>query len=503
MISAGVIDRYDVETTAARLDSVYFTHEYLQIDEPQPATDAHDLPTTGVTPFHLWPSQRTVMDTLRAERMVLMLKARQLGISWVVCAYALHTCLFNAGQQGLIFSKGQLEANELIRRINVMYLRLPEWMRARLPALMRENSSELAWSNGSRVLSLPATPNAGRSLTASFVVLDEAAFLAWAEQLYTALKPTIDGGGKLIILSTANGVGNLFHRLWNRAAAGYGSFTPIFLPWTARPGRDAAWYQRVVEDADDPATVPQEYPATPEEAFLVTGQVRFAKAWLDYQTTNYARPALPFGRWADAGRWADTLPAVLADIPGLAIWTPPQPGRRYVMGADVAEGIAGGDYDACAIWEAETWDQVAELHGLWEPEEYAEFLAVVGDVYRADALVERNQHGHAAIARLRRLRYPRIGLGRDGRAGWVTNQQTKPQMIDQLAGALKDHLCRIRSRAAIAELLVYRKLDGGKTGAPAGYNDDRVMSQALALQAAIRPVVQPTRQSNYLTGSNR
>ncbi len=493
MTAALELDRFDVETTMCRLDSVYFTHEYLQIDEPQPAMDSHDAGGAGVCPFHLWPCQRDLLDTLRRERMVLILKARQLGISWVVCAYALYTCLFNAGQQGLIFSKGQLEANELIRRIKVMYLRLPDWMRARLPALMRENSSELAWDNGSRVLSLPATTNAGRSLTASFVILDEAAFLAWAEQLYTALKPTIDGGGKLIILSTANGVGNLFHRLWNRAAQGYGSFFPIFLPWTARPGRDAAWYQRVLEDADDPATVPQEYPATAEEAFLVTGNVRFAKTWLDYQVANFVRPPMPFR----------DMPAPLLEIPGLTLWTLPQIGRRYVMGADVAEGVAGGDYDYAALWEAESWDQVAEIHGLWEPEEYAEYLCAVGDFYDADALIERNQHGHAAIARMRRLRYQRLGLGRDGRVGWVTNQQTKPQMIDQLAGALKDHLCRIRSRASIAELMVYRRLEGGKTGAPSGYNDDRVMGNALALQAATRPIVLPTRQSNYRTGSTR
>ncbi len=168
-------------------------------------------------PFRLWPSQIGVVWALMLQRLIIILKARQLGISWICCGYVLWRCLFQPGQLVLLFSKSQDDADELLRRVKVLYERLPEWLLRACPSVVKDNTTVLAWSNGSRVRSLPATKSAGRSLTASVVVLDEAAFLVWADVLYGALKPTIDGGGQLIILSTANGIGNLFHRLWTRA----------------------------------------------------------------------------------------------------------------------------------------------------------------------------------------------------------------------------------------------------------------------------------------------
>lgn len=268
------------------------------IDEPQGES-------VTVIPFNLWPAQLALAWSLMTERLLLILKARQLGISWLCCAYALWLCLFQEGRVVLLFSKGQIEANELARRILVLYERLPEWMRAAGPALVTQNTTELAWDNGSRVQSLAATKNAGRSFTASLVIADEFAFLQWPDTLYTAMKPTVDGGGQLIILSTAGGENNLFHALWKEAAKGASRFRPIFLPWQARPDRDADWYAQVEADAVSPLLVQQEYPATPEEAFVSTGGERFLPAigWWDncYEMLPPLTPQEPMVIAADAG----------------------------------------------------------------------------------------------------------------------------------------------------------------------------------------------------------
>lgn len=224
----------------------------------------------GVMPFALWDAQEALLADMTANRLLLILKARQLGISWLVCAYALWLCLYKPGKVVLAFSKGQEEANELTRRVTVMYERLPEALRATLPSVEKSNTEEVAWSNGSRFKSMPATQGAGRTFTASLAIMDEAAFMGYADKLYTSLKPTIDGGGQLIVLSTANGRSNLFYELCQRAVAGVGGFVFRFLPWWARPGRDAAWYAATEADAVDSALMRQEYPATPEEAFEAT-----------------------------------------------------------------------------------------------------------------------------------------------------------------------------------------------------------------------------------------
>lgn len=252
-----------------------FFDRYLLIDDPQAPT--------GTVPFVLWEAQRDVLRQITQHRLIVILKSRQLGISWLVCGYALWLCLFHPGRVVLLFSQGQTEADELLRRISSMYYRLPEAVRNALPRALVVNTSKMAWGNGSRVLSLPATKKAGRTFTASLVVMDEAAHMEYAEDLFVATKPTIDGGGQLIMISTARGTGNLFHQVWTDAQAGTNRFVPLFLPWSARPGRDDTWYAQRVAEYRDLRLVHQEYPATPEEAFEATTLDRFLPSisWWD------------------------------------------------------------------------------------------------------------------------------------------------------------------------------------------------------------------------------
>lgn len=221
---------------------------------------------TALAPFDLWPSQHQVLDTLTRERLVVFLKARQLGISWLTCGFVLHACTLTPGQPWLLFSQGQLEANELTRRIGVLYHQHSDL--AALPRLVKDNTQDLLWDNGSRVLSLPATKKAGRSFTAAGVVLDEWAFMTWGRGVLAAVKPTIDAGGKLIIISSADGPGTSYHRFWESAKSGSSGYTPIFLPWFARPDRDAQWRDRkIAESNGDEASILREYPANDIEAF--------------------------------------------------------------------------------------------------------------------------------------------------------------------------------------------------------------------------------------------
>lgn len=269
------------------LDALTFIERHVLIDDAQDRGDGR-----GVMPFVLWPSQRDLLATIERERLLLILKARQLGVSWLACAYALWLCLHRPGRVVLVFSKGQDEANEMLRRVKVMYWRLPDAVRSALPALIKENTEEMEWANGSRVKSMPATKSSGRTYTASLVILDEFAFLQWATELYTALKPTVDGGGKLIILSTANGTGNLFYDLWQRAADGASRFATAFLDWRARPDRDDAWYAATAADAVQSSLMAQEYPATPDEAFAATNAARFLPSILWWDACKAALPPL-------------------------------------------------------------------------------------------------------------------------------------------------------------------------------------------------------------------
>lgn len=325
-------DRGAIEVAKCSADCAYFTDTYGQLDQPQGDGGVATIP------FRLWPAQTALLWRLMTERQILILKARQLGISWLLCAYALWLCLYHPGRVVLLFSRGQLEADELLRRIKVLYRRLPDWLRSALPNVTTDNASEIGWSNGSRAQSLPATENAGRSFTASLVVMDEFAFMQWADKLYTAVKPTIDGGGQLVILSTANGISNLFADLWERTLKGATRFLPVFLSWRMRPDRDDAWFAQVNQDAVDPLLVDQEYPSSPEQAFIATDRSSFLGSIIWWDECQAALPPLdnatPILLAADAGVADDTF--ALIGVTGaqgkiaaryVRAWEPPPGGR--------------------------------------------------------------------------------------------------------------------------------------------------------------------------------
>ena len=249
--------------------------------------DPHES-RVSIIPFALWPAQAQALATIRENPQTIILKARQLGMSWLVLAYALWLCLYHEHQTVMVFSKDQDSANEMIRRVKGMYLRLSE----KPSALEVDNVQTLTWENGSRVKSFAATEDAGSSFTASLTILDEFSKMRYADELYTAVKPTIDDGGRIVIISTAKGEGNPFHKLWQAAVKHINAFTPIFLPWQARPGRDAAWYARTASDAISPALHQQEYPANPAEAFASVGEDRFLPDTTLWDACRETLPAL-------------------------------------------------------------------------------------------------------------------------------------------------------------------------------------------------------------------
>jgi hypothetical protein len=230
-------------------------------------------------PFVLWHDQITTLETMHDERLLVVLKARQLGVSWLACLYALRMCTLYAGQPVLCLSRGQLEANELVHRISFMHHKHTD--RADLPRLTKDNTADLEWENGSSVVSLAATKNAGRSLTAALAILDEWAFMAWPRETLAAVKPTIDAGGKLFIISSADGQGSAYHQFWQHAQARNNGYKAVFLPWFSHPGRDASWReQKIVESSGDTASVLREYPANDLEAFTAAAGLVY-DVWSD------------------------------------------------------------------------------------------------------------------------------------------------------------------------------------------------------------------------------
>ena len=161
----------------------------------------YDPLARGWTPFHLWPSQVEALGKLERGRLAVILKARQLGMSWLTVGFGLWHMIFRPAATVLLFSQRDDEAVHLLTfRLRGMYDRLPPLFKAR--AVTRDNAHEFRLSNGSAALAFPTT--GGRSYTASMAIVDEADHTEDLDGLLNAVKPTIDAGGRLILLSTVD-----------------------------------------------------------------------------------------------------------------------------------------------------------------------------------------------------------------------------------------------------------------------------------------------------------
>lgn len=244
--------------------------------------------TAGWVPFHLWPAQKDVAHKFQNGRLVVILKARQLGMTWLAVAYALWSMLFRPVATVLLFSLRDDEAVKLKERLRGMYDHLPDWLQQRFP-IDKDNDHELVLENESTALAFPAT--AGDSYTGTLVVIDEADLIPNLAKLIRSVKPTIDAGGKMFLLSRVDKFREVeqspFKKIYLAAKRGKTKWIPIFLPWHARPGRDEQWYADTRADAierthnDD--EMAEQYPGTDEEALAPPNYGgRFKADWFRY-----------------------------------------------------------------------------------------------------------------------------------------------------------------------------------------------------------------------------
>jgi len=230
------------------------------------------------TRFEMWQAQRDVLDEFEREKLNIVLKARQLGLTWLALSYVLWKMIFNVGFTVVGLSRGEDEAKEMVRRLKFMLERAPKWL-IRFHKDAPDDWDGPVWEDQtlnmkihhptgapSRFLADAANKDSGRSFTANVVIIDEWAIQPWAYDIWQAAYPVVNRptGGKVIGISTAK-PGTLFHDIW-KTAPGNG-FNRIFLPWSSDPRRTQEWYEATKRAL--PRTYRAEYPSTAVEAFSV------------------------------------------------------------------------------------------------------------------------------------------------------------------------------------------------------------------------------------------
>jgi len=462
-VAKGQGERERIEWLKCSGDVAYFLHNYAWI---------FNATQRAWIQFLLWGAQYEVLDQLVSGHHYIVLKARQLGLTWLCLGYALWLMLFRPAAVVLLFSKREDEAQELLYRLQKMYERLPPWMQCQ--RVVKANMSEFELSNGSMALCFPTT--GGRSYTGTLVLADEADYIPDLNGFLNSVKPTVDAGGQMLLISTSDKkqpqstFKRLFRAAWHRISNEYRA---IFLPWSARPERTEEWYRRISHDmreqdgSDD--NLHQEYPETPEQALAArTLDKRIPAEWVE-RVSAAARP------WPGAGGGLSLV--------GLSLFRVPQAGHWYALGVDPAEGNPTSDESAICVLDVDTGEQVAVLGARIQPASLADSAAKLAAFYNEGVImVERNNHGHSVLLWLAENTTAYVAEGPDSKPGWLSNVKGKSLMYDAVTEGCRDGVLLLHDETTISQI---GNIDGSTLRAPDGEHDDRADALALAWVASL------------------
>ena len=490
---------------------------------------------------------------------VQVLKARRGGFSTDIAAQMFHYCEFNKGKNGLVVAHLKPNANNIAQISRRFQQQFPkEQIGIKIP-LVRE-SDELEWGEvdghpwDSRIIVATASSrNFARSFDYSFVHLSECAHYESPDAI-AAAKDAAQFAEYIYEESTANGMDAYFYKSWQSAmylheVKQYWSKNRSLPPqWNGKYKFFWAWWQdegyhvpltetqklRILEDLSElekegvqkfkwtPEQIEwrrrkiagdcseqsqmdpedyfrQEYPSSPEEAFVSSGSSVFPTVTLSNMEYNHARP-----RFHGALKGFDSNGAMLQkakterpDNSPFVIWEEPKAQHQYIIGARSAEGLKHTDYSVVIVFDRTNGDflrEVACYRGQATGIELGDVCAWLGFKYHGAYIIPEATRP-ATAQRLVAKRYPYLYLRKnEERVGNHTTAPTnfvpgfkaqrglREMILDHAQDAFRREEVMLKSKWCIREHIIYTNIDGERK-APVGETDDGVIAAALAIYA--------------------
>jgi hypothetical protein len=440
-------------------DPVYFFNQYGKIQHP----------LKGLIPFNTFDFQDDCVDYFNEERFNIILKSRQLGISTLTAAYSVWLALFYKDKNILVIATKMAVAMNFIKKTKVFIKNLPPWLI--IPEIVHNTKQSIEFSNGSQIKAVPTSDDAGRSEALSLLIVDEAAFIRNFEELWTGLYPTLSTGGRAIVLSTPNGVGNQYHTLYSKADLGENIFNPIVLPWDVHPERDEEWFERETANMSK-KQIAQELLCD----FAASGDTFMTIDDLEYIRTMVRSPIERWGYENNCWTWKYALS-----------------GHKYIVSADVATGT-GADYSAFHVIDIDESEIVCEFKGKMQPDRFALLMAEAGRRYNNAVLCpEVNSWGYACVMKLKEINYENLYFSSNKdrmsymydkdsfdlkKIGFMTKGSNREKILTKLDEVLRNKNLKVYSSRFYDELKTF-VWKGKRLQAQKGSHDDLIMALAI------------------------
>lgn len=430
-------------------DPIYFARNYIKVI----ALDK------GLVHFDLYPYQEEMFNHFQENRFNVVLACRQSGKSISACAYLLWFVLFNSEKTVAILANKGATAREMLARITLMLENIPFFLQPGSKAL---NKGSLEFSNNSRIVAAATSGSSIRGMSVNLLYLDEFAFVERAAEFYTSTYPVVSSGKdtKIIVTSTANGIGNQFHKVWEGAVQGINEFKPFRVDWWDVPGRDETWKEQTIANTSQ-LQFDQEFGNT----FFGTGDTLISADCL------LSLRAKPYERLLEGGL--------------LKIYREPEKGHEYVMTVDVSKG-RGQDYSTFNLLDISTrpFEQVAvyrnnTISPILFPNVIYKYAKSYNDAY---VVIESNDQGSVVCNGLYHdLEYENMHVESAIKAnalGIEINRKTKRLGCSAIKDILENNKLNIVDEQTILEISTF-EARGQSYEASEGNHDDLMMNLVM------------------------
>ncbi len=459
---------------------------------------------------------------------IIILKARQMGFSTETEGIIFKNVVTNHNYNAGIVAHKEDSTTNLFNMSKRMLEYLPESIK---PEQKKSNAKELVFNNekgtglDSKIKCMTAGGKGiGRSDTFTALHISELAFWEGNKQdiLLGLLQAVPNMPGTIVIIeSTANGY-DYFKEMWDMAVAGENDFYPLFVGWNELEEykmpysgftltqdeqelqkqfnvtlEQLEWRRWCIKNncGGDIDKFKQEYPISPDEAFLSTGKCYFNKQNI-INRINKLRGKNPitqgsFSCFYDGIRIRGRK-FKNEEKGSIKIYKYPENNIPYVIGGDTAG--EGSDYFAAHVINNITGEQVAVLKQQYNEIDFVKQIYCLGMFYNKALLGPESNFSTYPIQKLVELNYPNIFVRKkedtysskhEKSFGFKTTSITRPLILANLQEIVEDEIDRIVDVDTLREMLTFIVNKNGRAEAEDGYHDDLVM--ALAISYYIRP----------------
>lgn len=473
--------------------------------------------------------QQRLYDIIKEQKLknkpvrIVILKARQLGFSTIAesILFKETTTKFNVNT-GIITHQDEATKN-LFNMSKLMYECLPQEMK---PAKKASNAQELIFDNDkgtglkSKIRCMTAgSQGVGRSYTYDNLHVSELAF--WPGNKKTTMTGLLQAVPNLpstiiIIESTANGF-EYFKEIWDGAVAGENDFIPLFVGWNELKDyqmpytgfeltseeiqlqRDynlsleqLTWRRWCIRNncSNDIEQFKQEYPITPEEAFISTGACYFNKEIIIGRINkikNIKTLRKGYFSYSINGNKISDIEFIDDDKGYIDIYEEPKDGHPYVLGGDTAGD--GSDYFTGLVIDNSNSKQIAKLrHNKIDEDEYSRQIYCLGTYYNNALVGLENNYSTYPTKKLKEYDYPKMYIREvednipeviQDKYGFLTTKATRPIILAMLKEIFRDNISYINDLDVLYEGLVFIKNEKGRAEAEQGKHDDLIMGLAI------------------------